>query len=185
MKEKEKKPKSKTLSSYRGLKVGKVALYTGVFACPITPATIITLINWEEWFAKSDKSLPFGFASLLVTVVVAIVGAIKSDTVLKKVDIALYYLGGLLMCIGITCLFFASLLSQMGYMWLYTGAGVLASGACLTVEKKVVSPSLQFYKGLVEENFVDKKTRKKQEKIERAKKEAQELKERRRRATTE
>ena len=189
MKEKVKTPKSKTVSTLRSLKAGKVGLFAGVLALPIAPATIITLINWEEWFIKTDKTLPFGFASLLLTVIVAVVGILKSDTVFKKVDIALYFLAGVLMCVGITCMFLSSLLTQMGYMWLATGSGLLASGVCSTVEKKVIEPNIEFYEVLVNDNQLDKKAKRRQDRFARAqaeaKREAEELEERRRRATTE
>lgn len=187
--EAEKKPKSKTLSAYRGYQIARASLYGGIFALPLAPATIITLINWEEWFVDSNKTLPFGFASLLLTVIVAIVGVLNSGTVFKKVDIALYFLAGLLMCIGITCMFLASLFTQMGYMWLYTGAGILGSGICYTVEDKIIKPQITFYKGLIESNSLDNKTKRKLDRIERARREAEreakELEERRKRATTE
>ncbi len=169
---KPKKEKSKTLSAYNGLRVGRVALLAGSFACPVGTASIVTLINWEEWFANSGKSLPLGFACLLATVVLAILGVLKSDVVFKKADIALYCLAGFFMLIGLTCMFLASLFTQMGYMWLYTGSSLLASGACITVEKKVIEPELAFYKGLVEENALDNKTKKINARRERAKAEA-------------
>ena len=187
--EKVKKPKSKTVSTYKKLKAGKIALNVGTFLAPIVPATVVTIINWEEWFQKSSSSLPFGFASILITVVIAILGVLKSDTVFKKADIALYFLACLFACIGITCMFLASLFEQMGLMWVYTSAGLLGSGVCVTVNKKVIEPQIDFYKGLIADNCLDNKSKRKQERIERAqqeaRREAEELEEKRRRATTE
>lgn len=168
-----KKPKSKTVSTYQKWVAGKYGLYAGTFACPTIPATIVTLINWEEWFGKSNISLPFGFACLLVTVIVAVLGVLKSDTVFKKADIALYYLSGMFMCIGLTCLFLASLFSQMGYLWLYTASGLLGSGVCITVEKKVFEPRIAEYKGLIDEFTLDNKARRKKARMERARAEAE------------
>lgn len=169
-----KKPKLKTIQMYRRWNSGKWALLSGTFACPLVPATIITLINWEEWFNKSSISLPFGFATLLLTVVLAIVGVLKSETVFKKVDIALFCLAGFFMCIGLTCLFLASLFSQMGYMWLYVGAGLLGSGTCVVVEKKVFEPNIKFYKNLIDENCLDTKSKRRAKKEEQARKDAEE-----------
>lgn len=167
-----KKQKSKTVSTYKKYKAAKYALFGGVVACPTVPATIVTLINWEEWFNKSSISLPFGFSMLLVTVIVAIVGVLNSDTVFKKADVALYYLAGIFMCIGLTCMFLASLFSQMGYLWLYTASGLLGSGVCSTAEKKVIQPKIDFYRKLIDENGLDRRSRRMQESIQIAKEEA-------------
>lgn len=169
-----KKPKYKTVQMYHRWNAGKWALLSGTFACPILPATIVTLINWEEWFNKSSISLPFGFATLLLTVVLAILGVLKSDVVFKKADIALFCLSGFFMCIGLTCLFLASLFSQMGYMWLYVGSGLLGSGTCVVVEKKVFEPNIELYKKLIAENCLDAKSKRKAKKEEQARKDAEE-----------
>ena len=158
-----KKPKSKTVSAYNKWRTAKVSLFVGAFACPVVPASIMTLVNWEEWFEKSSFSLPFGFASLLVTVVLAVIGIMRSDTIFKKTDIALFFLGGLFMCIGITCLFLASLFEQIGYMWIATGAGILGSAVCVITEQKVVEPNIELYSGLVDEYTLSTRAKKKKE----------------------
>ena len=141
-----KKPKHKTVQMYHRWNTGKWVLLGGIFACPLVPVIIVTLINWEEWFNKCSISLPFGFATFLLTVVLAILSVLKSNVVFKKADIALFCLSGFFMCIGLTCLFLASLFSQMGYMWFYVGGGLLGSGMCVAVEKKVFEPNIKFYK---------------------------------------
>jgi hypothetical protein len=169
----EKKPKSKTVSSYKKFKAIEYGLNAGAFICPLAPASIITAINWEEWFAKSSTSLPFGFACLLLTVIVAVVGVLKSDTVLKKADIALYFFGVILCLIGITSLFLASLFTQMGWLWIFTAMGVIGSGTCVTVKEKAVLPIINEYQGLISEFGLDKKSRRMAERSERARKEAE------------
>ena len=153
-----KKPKIKTIQMYKKWRNGKYALYAGAVASPLVPATIVTLINWEEWFDTASYSLPYGFASLILTVVIAIVGILNSETIFKKADVALFCLAGLFMCVGLTCLFLASLLSQMGFMWLYVGAGLLASGACVEVENRVFEPKIALYKEVIKENNLTKRT---------------------------
>lgn len=170
----ERKPKPKTIQMRDRWRAGKVALMAGTFVAPVTPATIVTIINWEEWFSKSSISLPFGFASLLVTVILAIVGVLKSDKVFKKADVALFVLAGFFACIGLVNLFLASLFSQIGYMWLYTSSGLLASGACVLTEEKVVEPNLQLYNKLIEENCLDAKSKRRKAKEEQARKDAEE-----------
>lgn len=169
-----KKPKMKTVQMYKRWNVGKWALLSGTFAFPLVPATIITIVNWEEWFNKSSISLPYGFATLILTVILAIIGILNSETVFKKVDIALFCLAGFFMCIGLTCLFLASLFSQLGFMWLYVGAGLLGSGVSVVVEKKVFEPNIEFYKKLIDENCLDEKSKRRKAKEEQARKDAEE-----------
>ena len=170
----ERKPKPKTVQMRDRWRAGKIALYAGTFVAPITPATIVTIINWEEWFSKSSISLPFGFATLLVTVILAIVGVLNSGKVFKKADIALFVLAGFFACVGLVNLFLASLFAQMGYMWLYTASGLLVSASCLIAEEKVVEPNLKLYNKLIEENCLDAKSKRKKKKEEQAKLDAEE-----------
>ncbi len=170
---KQRKEKSKTLTTYKRLKGAKYGLYAGTFACPLIPATIVTAVNWEEWFNKSGMSLPLGFACLMLSVVIAVVGVLKSETVFSKIDVALYCLAGFVACVGLSCMFLASLFTQMGAMWLYTASGILGSGVCITVENRAIEPELKFYKGLIEENCLDYKSKKRKEREERARAEAE------------
>lgn len=168
-----KKPKLKTVQMYQRWRNGKYALLAGAVASPLLPATIVTIINWEEWFQKSSISLPFGFASLILTVIVAILGMLKSEVIFKKADIALFFLAGLFMCVGLTCLFLASLFTQMGWMWMYVGGGLLASATEVVVERRVIEPNVQFYKALIEENCLDEKSKRRKKKEEQARKDAE------------
>lgn len=170
---KNKKPKLKTVETYKKLVFGKYALYAGTFAFPLVPATIITIVNWDEWFAKSSTSLPFGFASMLVTVILAIIGILNSGTILKKAEIALYILAGLFICVGITNLFLASLLVQVAYVWLAVGAGLVGSGTCAVVEKKVFEPNIKLYKKLIKDNNLDYKSKREKAREEQARKDAE------------
>lgn len=169
----EKKPKLKTIQMRDRWRAGKWALNAGVFACPLIPASVILGINWDEWFNKAGVSLPFGFASLLVTVVGTILAILNSDTVFKKGDIALFVIGALLALVGVTDLFLASLLTTMGYMWLIAGGGLVGSATCYKVEKKVIEPNLQMYQSLIEQNCLDAKSRRQAKREEQARKDAE------------
>lgn len=170
-----KENKSQTLLKYEKYKRGKYYLYGGTFLCPVIPTVIVTGINWDEWFNKSGSSLPLGFATMLLTVILAIIGILKSGTIFKKTDIALYFLSGLFLCVGITNLFLSSLFSQVGYLWLYTGAGLFGSACCILAEKKLVEPKIEEYKKLVEDNGLDLKSREKAERKKLAEEEARKL----------
>lgn len=169
-----KKPKYKTVQSYNKWRNGKYALLAGTFASPIIPATVVTAINWNEWFSKSSLSLPFGFACLILAVVMAILGILKSNVVFKKADVALFCLAGFFAVIGLSCLFLASLFTQIGMMWLYVAGGLLGSGTCLAVEKYKIEPNVVYYKKLIEENCLDAKSKRQKAREEQARKDAEE-----------
>lgn len=164
----------KTVKAYRKWKWGSRALRAGTFICPLTPATVLTAVKWEEWFGKSGLSLPFGFACLIVAVVSAIVGIMNSDTVFKKADIALLCVAGWFMVVGCTCLFLATLLTQMGMMFIYVGCGLVGSGVTVLVDKKVFKPNIDFYAGLISENKLDRKSKRRAQREEQARKDAEE-----------
>lgn len=169
-----KKPKLKTIQMRDRWRAGKVGLYAGVVASPLVPSAVVLGINWDEWFNEAGISLPFGFACLILAVVSAIVAILKSDVILKKVDIALYIIGGIFLLIGIADLFMASLFATMGKMWIIAGGGLLGSATFNIVEKKVVEPNLAFYNKLIEENCLDAKSKRKKAKEEQARKDAEE-----------
>lgn len=170
---KQKKPKLKTISMYRRWSFGKYALFTGAFLCPVIPAAVVTGINWDEWFNNSSISLPFGFACLILTVIFAIFGILKSDVIFKKHDIALFVLGGFFACVGFTCLFLANLSAQIGYMWIYVSLGLLGSGVCVVVENKVFEPNIIMYKKLISENCLDVKSKRAKKREEQARRDAE------------
>lgn len=170
-----KKFKSKTLSTYKKLKHGNRALKVGVIATPLLPASIITGINWNEWFAQSGFSLPLGLGSLLVTTLLAILCLVKSDTVIKKKDTALIFLACLFLCLGVTNLFLASLFTQLGYMFIYTACGLAGSFGEYEVSKRIMDPKIEEYKKLVEENCLDTKSQKRKERKEQALRDREEL----------
>ena len=171
---KEKKIKSKTVSTYKKWNAAKWGLFAGQFAAPVVPAAVMTAVNWEEWFAKSGHSLPLGFASLLVTVILAVVGLWKKNEIVEKSVSIVFYLSLLFFMIGVTCCFLASLFSQVGYMFMATGGGLLASGICDQVNKSIVNERVNEYRKLIDDNNLDYKAKHRQERIDRARREAEE-----------
>ena len=172
-----KKQKSKTLSTYRKFKATDIGLKVGVFVAPIIPAVVVTGVNWEKWWGEANVSLPFGFACLLLTIASTVLGIMKSDTIIKKKDIGLFYLTFVFILIGVTCIFLASLFSQIGYMFLYTAAGLGTSAVEFVVDERIIQPRRDFYKKLVEDNALDPKSRRKLEKQRRAEEEAKQAEE--------
>ena len=171
---KEKKVKSKTISTYKKWNAARWGLFAGQFAAPLMPAAIMTAVNWEEWFAKSGTSLPLGFASLLVTVILAVLGLWKKNEIIEKTVSIVFYLALLFFMIGVTACFLASLFSNVGYMFMATGGGLLASGICDQVNKSAVNEKVKEYRQLIDDNNLDDKAKRRQERKDRARREAEE-----------
>ncbi len=168
-----KKKVSPTIKSYRKWSTAKWSLYGATFAAPVVPATVMTIVNWDEWFAQSGPSLPLGFVSLLVSTLLSIIGIWKKDDIANKAISAIYYIALLFVCFGATFLFLSSLFSQVGYMFMATAAGLVASGTADQVNKSLVKPRVEEYKELIDKNALDERARKKQQRIAQAKLDAE------------
>ena len=81
---KTKKIKSKTVQKRNALRVTNVAMIGAKFVMPVVPATVMTIINWDEWFAQTNGGLPAGFITLLISTIIAVVGIMKRDDLAKK-----------------------------------------------------------------------------------------------------
>lgn len=178
----QKKIKSKTKSTYRKWNTAKWSLYAGTYVLPLTPAAIITAVNWDEWFNKENNwSIGLGFGMMLVTVLITIIGVAKRDKILNEKVSSLYYLAAILACWAIVLMFLASIANQFGFMLLYTCFGLIGGATCDQVRKSKVDEEVKFYKELVQEAGLDIREQKRKEKKEKARQEA--LNEAKRRAT--
>lgn len=169
----EKKFKSKTVKKYRLWKTAKYGLYAAKYAAPFIPATALTIINWDEWFNKSGVSLPLGFASLLATTLLALIGIMKRDEIVKKNVSVIFYLAIVFVCFGATCLFLANLMAQVGYLFMLTAAGLAASATSDQIGKTVVEERIAEYRELIDTNCLDNRAKRRQERKERARLEAE------------
>lgn len=169
-----KKPKYKTIQEYKKWNGIKWGLYAGMWASPVAPATVITVINWDEWFAKSGVSLPFGFASLLVTTILSIILIWKKDEVVNKAVSCVFYIAVLFVFFGATFLFLASLYQMVGFMFLATAGGLVASATADQFNKSLVKPNVAFYQNLIKENHLDAKSKRQLKREEQARKDAEE-----------
>lgn len=168
------KPKLTTVDHYKRWNTAKWSLYASMWALPLAPATAMTIINWDEWFAKSGLSLPFGFATLLASTLLSIIGIWKKDEIVNKTVSVVYYLALVFTGFGVSFLFLASLYQMIGYMMLATAGGLLASGTVDQINKSLVKPNVAFYKKLIEENCLDEKSKRKKQREEQARREAEE-----------
>lgn len=175
------KIKSKTKSTYNKLNTAKWSLYAGTYILPLTPAAIITGVNWNEWFNRENSwSIGLGFGMMLVTVLITIVGVAKRDKIMSEKISSLYYLAAILACWSIVLMFLASIANQFGYMLLYTCFGLIGGATCDQIRRKV-DEEVKFYKELMVETGLDDHENKRRERKEKARQEA--IEEQKRRAT--
>lgn len=176
---KEKKERT-TLQTYKALKRGQIGMEVGKYAMPLIPASIITGVNWDNWFANCGASLPFGFTSLIFAVVLAILGISKKDNLVKEKLSGLVYLALTFACFGLAFKFLSNVMNQMGDVFLWTALAICGSFGVDQVDKTVMTKNINFYKELVDKNELDPRARKKKAKeaklAEKAQKEAEAIK---------
>ena len=177
---KTKKIKSKTVQKRNALRVTNVAMIGAKFAMPAVPATVLTIINWDEWFAQTNGGLPIGFATLLISTIIAVIGIMKRDDLAKKNVSSIFPFALALIVAGAACLWLANVMHQAGIMFMYTGAAVFASAIDDQVQKSFVVPRLAEMNEDIKEGGLDKKSNKREK---RRQQRLQEISEARRRAT--
>lgn len=171
-----KKPKLRTVTLYHRWQAGSLGLKAGAVMAPLVPASIVTAINWDEWFANTSMTLPFGFASLMSATIIGVVSVIFSGEIVKRKDIILLILAGIFACLGIADLFLAKLIYKMGLMMIYTACGLVGSFGLILWDKIGVQPVVAQYKQLVDQNYLVKKSQKKKLREEQARMDSNQVK---------
>lgn len=170
--------KSKTISSYHKWNTARWSLYAGMYILPLVPATVMTGLNWEKWFENCGTSLPFGFITLLLGVVMTLIGIAKRDDIFKQNISGLFYFTLVFVVLGLAFKFLSNICNQMGNMFLLTAVGILTGATSDQFNKSLVTPRVKEYKKLIEDNCLDMRSIKKRERKEKAEKEAKEEAER-------
>lgn len=178
-KEKKVRVKSKTVRNKNILKGVNWGMWGAKFALPFIPATVMTIINWDEWFANTHGSLPAGFLLMVVGTLVSIIGIWKKDKFMEKHISPLFVLVIGLVLVAASFLLLANILYQAGIMFLYCAAGALAAAIDDQVQMSVVSPRLVEIEEDIKEGGLDRKTNKREA---RRQKRLAEMEEARRRA---
>lgn len=173
-----KKVKSKTVRTRNALAVTNKVMWGAKFGMPFVPATIMTIINWDEWFAQTNGGLPLGFLTLVVATIISIIGIMKKDALVQKNVSPLFVFALALFCVAASFLWLSNVMYQAGMMFLWTACAVVAAAVDDQVQKSVVEPNLAFYKDLVIRGGLDKKTEKKKNKEQKALEEMEEAKRR-------
>lgn len=161
-----------TLQTSKTLKRTHYAVYFGKFLVPVIPALIVTGVNWDEWFNKQGVSLPFGIATMLIAILIAIYSYSKSENQANGNKISpFFFIGAILSIFACSFLLLANILSQMGLMFIYVIAGIFGAGALDQVDKSIITSRMKEYNELVDKYDLDeRKLKKKQAKEERRKK---------------
>ena len=110
---------------------------------------------------ENPWSLGLGFGMLILTVLVTILGIAKRDEVVKKFISPLFYFAGLLALWGFSLLFLARIASEFGYMLLWICLGLISGASADQVNRSKVQKEVVFYKKLIVDVGLDKKTEKK------------------------
>lgn len=173
-KEKKVKVKSKTVRQRNALKAANITMWGAKFALPFVPATVVTAINWDEWFANTHGSLPAGFLLMVVGTLVSIIGIWKKDKFMEKHISPLFILVIGLVLVASAFLLLANIMYQAGMMFLYCAAGALAAAVDDQVQMSVIAPNLAEIEEDIKEGGLDKKTNKRAERRKRRLKEMEE-----------
>ena len=160
------KKKLSTLHKRNWLKVGRYGLKGGAYAAPLVPVVTMVGINWQEWFIESKNGIHVatGFIMLIVSTLLTYLSIAKKKNLLKEVS-AFWNVAIIIICWAVSLLFLSSILSDLGFMLLYIGFGLVGSAIMDETEARVIEPKYEFYKGLVTEYGLDKREVRKQEKL--------------------
>lgn len=184
---KEKKPKT-TLEKYKLWRNWDYGLTAAKFAMPLVPFGVVLGLNWNDWVGDSASegwSLGLGFGMLIVATVSAIIGIWKKDKLVNEKFSGVFYVAIVLAVIGFSFKLLATMINEMGNMFLYVSTGVIGSGIVDEVDKLAVVPKRAYYKELVEKNGLDKSSAKKIDEAEQAQREGEQAKKERMKRATE
>lgn len=169
----------KTLRKYKAMKYG---LKAGTYTACLIPFGAILGANWNEWFAAQDEgsiSIGVGFGMLLVATISTIICVMKRDEDFMKKFSPLLYVAILCAMWAVSFMFLASIMSEMGTMFLYTAIGIASGGVIDEVDKVVVEERYQIMLKVAEDNgltskgdFMKKALKQAKEDAERKEKEA-------------
>lgn len=174
-----KKKITRTQKLSKRWKGAKIAAHGGTYLCPFLPATILTIVNANEWFAAKSWSVSLGFITLIISLLTCLIGIMKKDKLFKKNVSAIFPFAIALLCFGISFMFLGSIAENLGLMFIFIACGCVASGICHQVEIKVIDRKVLWYESILSEAGLNEKQlkteRKKQMAIELARKEAEDL----------
>lgn len=176
-----KKPKrTKTQNILNGWKTLDWTLRLSKYVVAELPATIMVLVQHNDWFPTKTQtvSVSTGFAMFCATVLASVFCIAKKSKTYEKISpfitAAIY-----LIIFGIIALFMANIFSDLAWLCIYTGAGMVVAVVEDTVEQRVVRKKVERWEKVLTEAGVNVKQTQEKAKFEadvqRAQQEARDL----------
>ena len=155
----EKKPKrTKTQKKLTALKALDGFMIGSKYVVAELPATIMVIVKHNDWFPTVTQtvSVSTGFSMFCITILVSLFCMARKEETYKKISpfltAAIY-----LIIIGVICLFMASILSDLGWLCLYTGVGMVVAVVEDMVEKNVVKEKIKYWSSVLASAGLDTK----------------------------
>lgn len=174
------KIKSKSIKKRDALKRTSRVFRITKFIVPFVPAGVMSIINWDEWFAETGGSLPAGLLMAIFSALIVCLGVTKRDELIAKKLSPIFVLTVGVAIAGVSCLLLASILHELGIMLLVSAIGAAVAGTEDQLNMSLIEPEVKEYSEIILEAGMDEKENKKKAKREKIK---AELEEARRRAT--
>lgn len=131
------------------------SIRAGMYLCPAIPTAIVMAVNGEQWFGPQSRngwSIGVGFAMLLTAFLSSILTVSNKDKVLKDKTSEFLFLGILFCVIGVGIVMLASILTELGWYFVYMGIALFGSMGCAIASDKWSGQWVEFYKQVCEEN---------------------------------
>lgn len=145
------KPKrTKTQRRLAGWKFLNGFMVTSKYVVAELPATIMVIIKHNDWFPSVTQtvSVSTGFSMFCLTILISIICMAKKEETFKKVSpfiVAASYL----IVFGVVALFLASILSDFGFLLLFTGVGMAVAVIEDTVQRNVIKKRVEYWSGVL------------------------------------
>lgn len=176
------KKQKTTVQKYRFWRNWNVGLTAAKFAAPAVPFGIVLGLNWNDWVGNSPSegwSIGIGFGMLIIATLSAVIGIWKKDELVKSKVSGLLYVTIIFLVIGFGFKLLASIMNEMGNMFLYVACGLAGSFGIDQVDKTFIVPEAARFKDLIEKNGLSKSSAKRMDDEEQAAKEGEKAKQER------
>ena len=156
----EKKPKmTQTQKRLAGWKFLKGFMHGSKYVVAETPVTVMAIVEHNEWFNQSSTkaaSVSTGLGMFIVTVIVTLWCIVNKEKTFKKISgfitAAIY-----LVVFGGICLFLQSIIFDLGWLCIYTGAGMILAVVEDTVERNAVQKKVDYWNGVLSDAGMNRK----------------------------
>ena len=176
-----KKPKrTKTQNILNGWKTLDWTLKISKYIVAEIPATVMVIVQHKDWFPTKTQtvSVSTGFAMFCATILLSVFCIAKKSKTYEKISpfitAAIY-----LIIFGVIALFMANIFTDLAWLCIYTGAGMVAAVVEDTVDQRVVQKKVERWENVLAQAGINVKQTQERAKFEsdvqRAKEEARDL----------